>query len=318
MSIIVGYTDTPGGHDALVLGARFARAGDQRVNVVTAYPEDGGGLAAAAADPRWMQDAEKTARRRFAKARQRLARDAEDDAAQAENHVKYSIVGPGKPGEVLLDEAKQVGADLIVVGSVGHGLLGRLAVGRTVHSLLASATVPVIIAPRGYRHTVRRQFRVLAVAVDSTDKSLRAVDFAADLAGRIDAQIECVTVVGSDADRPEGARQVARARSRIPTDIDAYGHVLVDSDVAGTLADLPLKVDALICVARGYSIMRRLLLGNVIGRLVRGSSYPVVVLPNHEHVVESGRSRPSSTEDTKGSAEDTKGSTDDAEGTTGR
>lgn len=303
MPIIVGYTDTPGGHDALVLGARFARAGDHQVNVVTAYPEDGGGLAAAAADPRWIKDAENTARRRFAKARKRLATDAEDDD-EADNRVKYSIVGPGKPGEILLDEAKQVGADLIVVGSVGHGLLGRLAVGRTVHSLLASATVPVVIAPRGYRHTVRRQFRTLAVAIDSTDKSLRAVDFAAELAGRIDAQIECVTVVTSDGGRPEGARQVARARSRIPTDLDAYGHVLVDSDIAGTLADLPLKVDVLVVVARGYSIMRRLLLGNVIGRLVRGSSYPVVVLPNHEHVVESGRSNRSS-------------ATDDAEGSTG-
>ncbi|WP_066905927.1 universal stress protein [Millisia brevis] len=303
MPIIVGYTDTPGGHDALVLGARFARAGDRRVNVVTAYPEDGGGLAAAASDPRWIQDAEKTARRRFANARKRLARDAEEDA-DSENKVKYSIVGPGKPAEILLDEAKQVGADLIVVGSVGHGLLGRLAVGRTVHSLLASATVPVVIAPRGYRHTVRRQFRVLAVAVDNTDKSLRAVDFAADLAGRIDAQIECVTVVATDGARPEGARQVARARSRVPTDLDAYGHVLVDHDIPGTLADLPLKVDALIVVARGYSIMRRLLLGNVIGRLVRGSSYPVVVLPNHEHVVQSGRSGHEATTD---DAEDSAG-----------
>lgn len=304
MPIIVGYTDTPGGHDALVLGARFARAGDHRVNVVTAYPEDGGGLAAAASDPRWIKDAEKTARRRFANARTRLARDAEPED-DSDNRVKYSIVGPGKPGDILLEEAGRLGADLIVVGSVGHGLLGRLAVGRTVHSLLASATVPVVIAPRGYRHTVRRQFRVLAVAVDSTDKSLRAVDFAADLAGRIDAQIECVTVVTSDAARPEGARLVARARARIPTDLDAYGHVLVDSDIAGTLADLPLKVDALVVVARGYSLMRRLLLGNVIGRLVRGSSYPVVVLPNHEHVVESGKS---------GQAP----SADDAEGSTGR
>lgn len=281
----MGYTDTPGGHDALVLGARLAHAGDRSVNVVTAYPEDGGGLAAAAADPRWIKDAEKTARRRFANARRRLAKDSED---AADNRVKYSIVGPGKPAEVLLDEAKQVGGNLIVVGSVGHGLLGRLAIGRTVHSLLADAPIPVVIAPRGYRHTVNRPIRVIAVAVDGTDKSMHAVDFAVGLADRSDARIECVTVVSSDDQRPGGARDVARARARVPVELEAYGHVLVDADVPGTLAELPLRADMLVCVARGYRIMRRLLLGNVIGRLVRSSLYPVVILPNNESLVESG------------------------------
>ena len=45
MPIVTGYEDTPGGHDALVLGAQLTRLTGLGAIVATVYPSDGRGLA---------------------------------------------------------------------------------------------------------------------------------------------------------------------------------------------------------------------------------------------------------------------------------
>ena len=67
--IVTGYEDTPGGHDALVLGAQLTRLTGLGAIVATVYPTDGRGLAAVAHDPRWLPRARKIALVRFARAR---------------------------------------------------------------------------------------------------------------------------------------------------------------------------------------------------------------------------------------------------------
>ena len=56
---------------------------------------------------------------------------------------------------------------------------------------------------------------------------------------------------------------------------------LVDDDgpVGPTLADLPERTDLLVIGSRGYRFMRRILLGGVLGVLVRSAYYPVVIVP---------------------------------------
>ncbi|MBA2323275.1 MAG: universal stress protein [Pseudonocardiales bacterium] len=65
---------------------------------------------------------------------------------------EFAELGPGPIPDVLIEYSDEVGAAVLVVGSTGHGLLGRLAPGRTVQRLLPLAHCPVAIAPRGYRH----------------------------------------------------------------------------------------------------------------------------------------------------------------------
>ena len=51
MPIVTGYEDTPGGHDALVLGVQLARLTGLGAIVATVYPTYGRGLAAVAPRP---------------------------------------------------------------------------------------------------------------------------------------------------------------------------------------------------------------------------------------------------------------------------
>ena len=57
----------------------------------------------------------------------------------------YKSKGKGV-GVVLLNEAANIGADMIVVGGYGHSRLGELILGGATNTLLDSMTVPVLFA----------------------------------------------------------------------------------------------------------------------------------------------------------------------------
>lgn len=54
---------------------------------------------------------------------------------------------PGRPAEVLLEEAQRVKARAIVVGSHGHSGLDHAVVGSVAEGVLAKSWIPVIVVP---------------------------------------------------------------------------------------------------------------------------------------------------------------------------
>ena len=55
------------------------------------------------------------------------------------------IEGNGNPGDVLVEEAKESGADLIVVGTHGRNAARRLALGSVSTNVAQHATVDVLV-----------------------------------------------------------------------------------------------------------------------------------------------------------------------------
>ena len=280
MPIVAGYEDTPGGHDALVLGAQLARLAGLEPVVATVFPGDARGLAAIAKDPRWVPRARKVALARFARARELIG-----PGWGSETEPRFVALGPGPVSLVLTDFADEVGAVVLVVGSTGHGLLGRLAPGRTVQRLLPVARCPVAVAPRGYRHLSRSGLSVVTVAYDGSPGCDRATALAVHLASRTGAVLRFVTVAPTE-DQIDAARAVVhKGIASTPVDIDALADVVV-GPVAATLADLPERTDLLIVATRGYRLMRRLLLGGVAGKLVSSARYPVILVPGADPNIE--------------------------------
>lgn len=58
-----------------------------------------------------------------------------------------ALVIQGYPVDKILEEAKKVHADLIVMGSHGHGALRNLLVGSVAEGVLRKAACPVLIVP---------------------------------------------------------------------------------------------------------------------------------------------------------------------------
>ena len=88
--------------------------------------------------PEVMAAGERNAARRLA--------ELEGRARTAQVPVE-SVQLNGPPIRTILDQATQLGADYIVMGSHGHTALYDLLVGSTTHGVLLRATCPVVITP---------------------------------------------------------------------------------------------------------------------------------------------------------------------------
>ena len=69
----------------------------------------------------------------------------------AENLVADIQIIEGPPARVILEEARRVNAELIVLGSHGHSAIGEAVLGSVAHKVTMKATVPVLLVPIGHR-----------------------------------------------------------------------------------------------------------------------------------------------------------------------
>lgn len=60
-----------------------------------------------------------------------------------------SQVEEGSPLHVILEKVKELGADLVVLGSHGHGVIASLLLGSVAEGMVRKATVPTLIVPAG-------------------------------------------------------------------------------------------------------------------------------------------------------------------------
>lgn len=61
--------------------------------------------------------------------------------------VSDVVVTHGRPGSEIPRQAKARGADLIIMGSCSHGLLGRAILGSSAKRVIQASEVPVLVIP---------------------------------------------------------------------------------------------------------------------------------------------------------------------------
>ncbi|MDT8341497.1 MAG: universal stress protein [Longimicrobiales bacterium] len=69
------------------------------------------------------------------------------DRLRAEGHETRALVVPGPTIRTILEQADALGAEVIVVGSHGHGKLFDLVVGSVSAGVIRKARVPVLVVP---------------------------------------------------------------------------------------------------------------------------------------------------------------------------
>jgi nucleotide-binding universal stress UspA family protein len=74
----------------------------------------------------------------------RIAEAAVDQARNA-GVPALALTGHGNPADVIAEEARTSGADLVVVGSRGLGTVGALLMGSVSRALVTRADVPVTV-----------------------------------------------------------------------------------------------------------------------------------------------------------------------------
>lgn len=82
-------------------------------------------------------------------AKRRAAAKMEELLAQVSPELPSATtqIAEGSPLHALLDYVKECGADFVVLGSHGHGVIASLLLGSVAEGMVRKATVPTLIVP---------------------------------------------------------------------------------------------------------------------------------------------------------------------------
>jgi nucleotide-binding universal stress UspA family protein len=136
--IVVGVDGSEGGRRALRWALREASQRSSAVEAVTAWLWDD--IDAVPIRPSNPQDA----RERAARMLDREVEQALAEWVTTPPTIAREVV-EGRPVKVLVDAATD--ADLLVLGSHGHGRLHHVALGSVSESCIREATCPVVVVP---------------------------------------------------------------------------------------------------------------------------------------------------------------------------
>ena len=105
------------------------------------------------------------------------------------------LIGHGEPTGRILEHATGLPADLIVIGTHGTSGFQHLLLGSVTEKVLRKASCAVLTVPPRAQATSRLPFQRLLCAVDFSDCSLTALQYAFSLAQESDAELTILHVV---------------------------------------------------------------------------------------------------------------------------
>jgi nucleotide-binding universal stress UspA family protein len=270
-NVIVGVDQHDGGRDAIALAKRLTEDGGN-VTLTHVYFGD-------VRTWRGSSAAYEAAQRDRALKLLTKAREAADlDAG-------LRCAGAASVGRGLHVLGEEIGADLIVVGSSRHGLLGRVFLGDDTSAALNGAPCAVAIAPAGYAQEPGL-IREIGVGYNESAESEHALAFARKLASELGAKLSAFEAVSLPAFMVSGVL--------VPVDevIDdllaaAHEHVAALEGVEPHAAygraseELTLfsaSLDLLVVGSRDYGPVGRLFHGSTSHQLARSARCPLLVL----------------------------------------
>jgi nucleotide-binding universal stress UspA family protein len=199
--------------------------------------------------------------------------------------VSTAVVG-GEEADGLLGRAREAGADLVVMTTHGRGPVGRFFLGSVADELIRRGGVPVLLArPHEPAPDVLPEPAPenLLIPLDGSALAERALGPAADLARLTEGRCNLLRVVESP-DRPaaEAREYLERIAGRLREQGLQVGTRVVVSPQAAEaiLEEAGAQGSDLIALGtHGRGGVRRMLLGSIADKVIRGCSLPVLVCP---------------------------------------
>jgi nucleotide-binding universal stress UspA family protein len=205
-------------------------------------------------------------------------------------------VRPGEPAQTLALLAGEIGADLIVVGSHGRGVVGRVILGSVAQELIRVSPSPVLVLHEGERRAHR--FESVVAAVDLTPISTRIIANAVAMAKPFGGAVRALSVfegeyplaygVAFGQRAPQGSIE-ARRRSqllqlvnRVPHEwVELTPHAMVNEDPFHGLRDFADREqpDLIVVGTSGRSSWERLMVGSTATKVLSWARCPVLVVP---------------------------------------
>jgi nucleotide-binding universal stress UspA family protein len=269
-NVLVGVDGRQGGRDAIALARQLA-APDARLTLAYVW---GPFLGRGAAE---LSELERTQAHQLLE-RERIAASVE---------AQFVTKGESPVGVGLHQLAEERSADLLVVGSTRHALLGRVLMGDDCRAALDGAPCAVAVAPRGYAHAPHPLQRV-GVGYDGSLESEHALAVARDLGAVHGGEVRAYRVVSLQevrdekpvpADWPAAIDKLIERHADELAQLEGVYGVVTYGGPREELAQFGKALDLLITGSRGYGPLGRLFHGSVSRYLLAHAACPLLVLP---------------------------------------
>jgi nucleotide-binding universal stress UspA family protein len=132
-----------------------------------------------------------------------------------ESVLTHTDVVEGNPAREILECAKRIAADLVVMGTHGASGFERLVLGSVTEKVLRKAPCPVLTVPRLTPDVmeVPPLFKRILCPIDFSDCSMRALKYATSLAQEADATLTVAHVFELEGSLPADWREALTPRS---------------------------------------------------------------------------------------------------------
>ncbi len=291
MTLVAGYAPEERSKAVLHLAAMLARSFGEDLVVVTVVPKA------------WFPSMAKV------DAEYQAYLDAQADAAldQARSELPDDVSASfvrhaSRSAATGLLEAEQYDASLIVVGSSSAGVFGHVVLGSVTDRLLHSSTIPVAMAPRGFRAKPEAKVRRVTAAYDGGEAAEALAVAAAGIAARAGASLRLATFAAwsrpshvmrlgtepEDAVLQDWLAEIRAAAGQALTRVKDLPEVPRDLDavvgIGGSWAEALESVEwgereMLVVGSSSVGPIVGVFLGTRSAKIVRYSPVPVVVVP---------------------------------------
>jgi nucleotide-binding universal stress UspA family protein len=292
VTIVVGIEPGGGAAPALHLASLLARSAQEGLVLCTVVPSPWP-PGPARVDAEYRAELEGAAAAALDEARAALPADVEAVTAV---HSAHSVPAG------LLEEAERRGARAVVVGPSTGAAAGRIPLGSVSRHLMHSSTLPLALAPQGYRCAPNVRVTRVTAAYGGTSESDELVAAAAKAAAEIGAAFRLASFavrarppytsgVGSGPERAlvkqwidevRAAAQSALARIRalpaVPPELDTV--VGCGETWAEALEDVDWQEgEVLVVGSSSMGPVARVFLGSRASKILTHSPVPVIVVP---------------------------------------
>lgn len=200
-------------------------------------------------------------------------------AEEAAVECEQVLCNGEEPHAEIVEQAKDLKADLIVVGQQGRRGLARLMVGDATAKVIGEAPCPVMVVPKDGEMWEKH----IVVGVDGSRHSENATLAAGNLAKRFNLPVSIVSAMvpsHSPKRHQEGKDAVDKAVTALKE-----GGIEADGIVADGEADQVMlqtaedkKADLIVVGSYGRTGLGRVLLGSNTERIIGNTHYPVLVV----------------------------------------
>ncbi|MEV7692550.1 universal stress protein [Microbacterium sp. NPDC089189] len=281
--IVVGYTATDAGADALVLGMRLAAASASELDIVIVLPSDERSVITPP-DAGYDRHLRETATGWLERAAELVG-----DTVVHRPHIRYGE----SFAEGLVAAADEVQATHIVVGAANGGLRGRHRLGTVANELMHYSDVPVVLAPEGARDLppgagVARVTAAVGTrpggAVLLAEAVALAVATGAPLRLLSLATIDLPPGADTGVIRITGASHahdvLAQARAALPEGLDAEVVTASGDSIEDAVQQIDWEPSEIALVGSSRLAQpRRLFLGSTAAKMLHVLPVPMIVVP---------------------------------------